>query len=142
MTGARPIRDGLFELDGGDDLTLVGGYSPTSGRYHFPLAPVCPYTGADDVQTVKLSRRGTLWSWTAVTAAPPGYTGPAPYGFGVVELGEGLRVVGRLTVSEPERLHEGMRMRLVADTVPADAPDGAELVTWAFSPDTAEGPGD
>ncbi len=48
---------------------------------------------------------GRLWLWTAVTSAPPGYAGPVPYGFGVVELdGVGLRVVGRLTESDPANL--------------------------------------
>ena len=27
--------------------------------------------------------------WTAVTTAPPGYEGPVPYGFGVVETSDG-----------------------------------------------------
>ena len=51
-----------------------------------------------------------------MTAAPPGYNGPVPYGFGVVELdGIGLRVVGRLTEADPARSRAAMPMRLVAD---------------------------
>ena len=34
-------------------------------------------------------------------APPPGYLGEVPFGFGVVELDEGLRVLGRLTESDP-----------------------------------------
>jgi uncharacterized OB-fold protein len=113
----------LLEVNG-DDVRLVGGYSPTSGHHHFPLAPVCPYTGADDVERVLLPATGRLWAWTAVNSAPPGYEGPVPYGFGVVELdGVGLRVVGRLTESNPSRLDEGQPMRVVAD-----------LDVWAFAP--------
>src|SRR5689334_21805808 len=102
---ARAIADGLFELNDDGTITLVGGYSPTSARYHFPLLPTCPYTGADDVEKVELSRDATLWLWTAVTAAPPGYAGPVPFGFGVVELSrERLRVVTRLTEPDPGKL--------------------------------------
>ena len=43
----------LLEVDS-DAARLIGGYSPTSGHHHFPLAPVCPYTGADDVERVTL----------------------------------------------------------------------------------------
>ena len=72
---------------------------------------MCPFTGADDVESVALPRDGRLWAWTAVTHPPPGYEGPVPYGFGVVELdGVGLRVVTRLTEPDPTRLHEGQRM--------------------------------
>ena len=46
--------------------------------------------------------------WTAVTAAPPGYTGAVPFGFGVVELTrERLRVVTRLTEADPAALDVG-----------------------------------
>jgi uncharacterized OB-fold protein len=77
---------------------------------------------------VPLSTEGTLWSWTAVEASPPGYAGETPFGFGVVDLpADGLRVVARLTESDPTVLHEGQPMRfLVVDL------DG-ERSTWAFA---------
>jgi uncharacterized OB-fold protein len=115
-----------------DDATgaarLIGGFSPSSGHHHFPLAPVCPYTGADDVERATLPTTGTLWAWTAVTTAPPGYDGPIPYGFGIVELdGIGLRVVGRLTESDPSALREGQAMRLVTEQL-------GDLTVWGFTP--------
>jgi uncharacterized protein len=133
--------------DGGDDpgawlardpaggVSLLGGWSPASGRHHFPPAGRCPYTGADDVEVVSLPRRGSLWAWTAVTAAPPGYDGPVPYGFGIVELdGIGLRVVGRLTEPDPSALRYAQPMEVVADELPGGR------VVWAFAPaGTAEG---
>jgi uncharacterized protein len=126
--GSRPIHDGLFEQTGDRAIALIGGYSPTSEKYHFPLLDTCPYSGAIDVQRVVLSRDATLWAWTAVTAAPPGYTGPVPYGFGVVELVlEHLRIVTRLREPDPARLEYGRPMTLVAD----ELPDG--VVTWAFA---------
>jgi uncharacterized OB-fold protein len=98
------------------DGALVGGYSPTSGKHHFPPSPRCPYSGADDVERVPLPTTGRLWLWTAVTSAPPGYEGPVPFGYGIVLLdGVDLRVVGRLTEADPSRLHEGRAMRLVED---------------------------
>ena len=127
---ARAIADGLFELNDDGTITLVGGYSPTSARYHFPLLPTCPYTGADDVEKVELSRDATLWLWTAVTAAPPGYAGPVPFGFGVVELTrERLRVITRLTEPDPSQLTFGQPMRLVPDSLPGEEGD---VITWAF----------
>jgi uncharacterized OB-fold protein len=122
------IHEGLFELYEDHTITLIGGYSPTSGRYHFPMLDTCPYTGATDVERVLFSRDATLWAWTAVTAAPPGYTGPVPYGFGVVELvQEQLRVITRLREADPSRLTFGQPMRLVTE----ELPDG--VVTWAFA---------
>jgi uncharacterized OB-fold protein len=131
----RAIAEGLFELLDDGTIALVGGYSPTSGRYHFPVLDTCPYTGATDIETVTLSGDATLWLWTAVTAAPPGYAGPVPFGFGVVELErERLRVITRLTESDPAQLTVGQPMRLVAESLPGE--DGEPRVTWAFEPRT------
>jgi uncharacterized OB-fold protein len=121
------IHDGLFELADDGTITLIGGYSPTSGKFHFPLLDTCPFSGATDVERVLLSRDATLWAWTAVTAAPPGYEGPVPYGFGVVELGvEKLRIITRLREPDPAALQFGQPMTLVADELP-------QGVTWAFA---------
>ena len=51
----RHLSVHVDEADG--TARLIGGYSPGSGRYHFPLAPVCPYTGADDVRGGPAVRR-------------------------------------------------------------------------------------
>ena len=121
------IVEGLFHVDDDGTISLVGGFSPSSGKYHFPLLDTCPYSGATDVERVLLSRDATLWAWTAVTAAPPGYTGPVPYGFGVVELvAEQLRIITRLRESDPAQLTFGQPMTLVADEL-------EQGFTWAFA---------
>jgi uncharacterized OB-fold protein len=135
MVSRRPVAPDLFELADDGGLTLLGGFSPSSGLHHFPRFAACPYTGADDVEPARLPDRGTLWAWTAVTAAPPGYTGPVPFGFGVVELTDGLRVVTRITEADPTTLKFAMAMRLVADVIAVDD-DGTEVVAWAFAPHT------
>jgi uncharacterized OB-fold protein len=75
-----------------------------------------------------------LWAWTAVTAAPPGYQGHVPYGFGVVELTEEqLRVITRITEPDPAALHFGQSMHAVAEVLHVDD-FGNEVLTWAFAP--------
>ena len=118
----------LLEVGVDGTANLLGGYSATSGLHHFPLGPICPYSGAEDVMAVSLPTTGRLWLWTAVTAAPPGYEGPIPYGFGIVELdGIGLRVLGRLTEPDPAALSEGQVMHVVAEQL-------GDLQVWAFAP--------
>ena len=136
-TATRPLHDGLFRERPDGSIVLIGGYSPSSGRTHFPRLPACPYTGADDVEEVELPTRGTLWGWTGVTARPPGYEGEIPFGFGIVELVDGLRVITRLTEPDPDALSFGQPMHLVADTLQNDD-DGTAVITYAFTP----GPGD
>lgn len=136
MTGL-PGAAGMLVEDGAG-IRLLGGACRGCGHPHFPAAETCPYCGSADVATTTLSTRGTLWSWTAVTAAPPGYRGAVPYGFGVVELPEGLRLITRLTVADPASLSLGQPMELVAEVLPHDDDSGghgpSEVVTWTFAP--------
>ena len=128
---ARAITEGLLETRADGTIALIGGYSPTSARFHFPMLDACPSTGATDVERVILSAEATLWAWTAVTAAPPGYAGPVPFGFGVVEfVREQLRVITRLTEADPARLAFGQPMRLVPEVLPLES--GESVTTWAF----------
>ena len=124
------VRDGLFTDT--DPPRLLGSRCVVCGRYHFPRHDTCPYCASDGALPVELSATGRLWAWTAVTTAPPGYSGDVPYGFGVVELPEGLRVVTRLTEADPARLSAGQAMTMVVVPVSVDD-DGRRVVTYAFS---------
>jgi uncharacterized protein len=112
-----------------DGITLLGGWSATSRLRHFPRSSVCPFSGADDVEPIDLPRTGTVWLHTTVTVAPPGYSGPVPYGLGIVELdGEPmLRVVSRL---RGEDIAVGTVVQLGGEEVPG--PDGDPSMTWVF----------
>jgi uncharacterized protein len=125
---ARPVHDGMFT-----DTHLVGGRCAACERYHFPAASICPHCGAGETDTVALSATGSLWGWTAVTAAPPGYRGEVPFGFGVVELPEGLRVITRLEEADPARLSFGMPVQFALAPLHTDD-DGNQVVTYAFVP--------
>lgn len=132
MGEAVPVRRGLFEA--GDEPHLLGSRCRDCGGHHFPRHSTCPYCASAAVDGVSLSRRGSLWAFTAVTAPPPGYRGEVPYGFGVVELPEGVRIVSRLTEPRPDALRLGQSMVLVVVPLHTDD-DGNEAVTYAFAPE-------
>jgi len=68
---------------------------------------------------------------TTVTNRPPGYEGPVPSGFGVVELPEGIRIMSR--IEHPARSRPGTPLRLVIEMLCTDA-EGREVMTYAFEP--------
>lgn len=127
------VREGLFHTVSDGSVRLLGGRCGECDRPHFPRGEVCPYCSAGACAEVELGPRGRLWLHTAVTQPPPGYRGRVPYGFGVVELDEGLRVVGRLTEADPGKLAAGQPMHLVTERInPAE--EAEEVVAWAFAP--------
>ena len=129
-----PVTSGLFEMGADGSGHLLGGYCPECGYFHFPAGRNCPYCSADGCETRQLSERGTLCLFTTVVNRPPGYTGEVPFGFGVVELPEGLRLITRLTETEPARLDFGMPMRVTLVPLHVDA-EGRQVVTFAFAPE-------
>jgi uncharacterized OB-fold protein len=98
----------------------------------FPLRARCPACGGD-LERVLLPSRGTLWTWTTQGFEPP--TPPyrpdadefSEFAVGYVEFDGLLRVEGRLTEPEPERLRIGMSMEVVAL-------ERGDHVTFAFAP--------
>jgi uncharacterized OB-fold protein len=136
-----PVHDGLFACDAGGRPYLLIGRCQACGRHHFPVAPTCPYCGSSEISEHH-SDTGTLWGWTAVTAPPPGYRGPVPFGFGVVELSDvDLRVITLLAEADPGRLHFGMPMKLSLTRVSSAADNGDDgdsngdgVITYTFGP--------
>jgi uncharacterized protein len=124
-----PVREGLFR--DGEPPALLASHCTACGEHLFPRTDACVYCAAPDPEPVELSGPATLWAWTAVTAPPPGYLGDVPYGVGVVEFGEAIRVIGRLTESDPAALTSGQPM--VLRVVPLDD----DVVTYAFAPEPA-----
>ena len=120
------VREGLFR--DGEPPALLASRCTNCGNVLFPRVDACTYCSAEDPEPVELAQPGTLWAWTAVTAPPPGYEGEVPFGVGVVELPEGVRVIGRLTESDPGALAAGEPMELRIVTLHDD------VVTYAFAP--------
>jgi uncharacterized OB-fold protein len=124
MSETTRVVEGLF-----DDEGLIGGACGACGRRHFPKAGYCPWCGVAEPAEVRLSVGGTVWACTTVNAAPPGYDGPVPFGFGVVSLpDDGLQVVTRLV---GDGLSVGDAVRFTTDEV------GDGKVAWAFGPEGA-----
>jgi uncharacterized OB-fold protein len=81
--------------------------------------------------------RGRLWSCSVQNYPPPPpavYDEPyVPYALGVVDLADGLRVMGRVRADDPESVPLGTEVELVLEPV-CHQDDGSELITWMFRP--------
>ncbi|WP_433948322.1 Zn-ribbon domain-containing OB-fold protein [Brevundimonas diminuta] len=73
-------------------------------RLSFPPKPICPHCWSSDIGWTALSGRGRLYSRTVVHAAPAVFQPEAPYGVGVIDLDEGLRIATRVIGDPPPEL--------------------------------------
>lgn len=140
MATRVPVAEGIFTWPS-DEPRLLGSRCTNCGNHMFPVQGGCPKCTGSDTETVELSPRGTLWTWT-IQGFPPksppfiGNDDPAtfrPFGVGYVELPGQVKVESRLTVADPSRLSVGMEMELVLDPIGTDE-EGNEIVTFAFAP--------
>jgi uncharacterized OB-fold protein len=118
-------------VDGG--ARLVAATCGACGAVVFPVRESCPACSSTELSETLLPERGTLWTWTTQGFEPksPPYVPSGeftPFAVGYVEFRGYLRVEGRLTESDPERLRIGMPMRVVAY-------DHAGVASYAFAPE-------
>jgi uncharacterized OB-fold protein len=118
---------------------LVGSKCGACAATVFPRQSHCPRCSAAEMTDELLPRRGTVVAWTT-QGFPPGapYAGPTgkdfvPFGVGLVQLGDVIRVEGRLTENDPAKLQFGMDVELTFIPFATDA-EGNEIVTFAFQP--------
>lgn len=135
-----PVVESLF-TETGDGARLLGTRCTVCGTHYFPRTTRCtnPKCRSEQVEEVLLGPKGTLFSYTVQHYAPPPpfrYDLPfQPYGVGLVELEQGLRVVGLLKM-DPVDIKIGMALELVIDRLGSDD-KGRDVVTWKFAPSGA-----
>lgn len=131
-----PIKEGLFEQFD-DGFHLVGSRCWQCNEVTFPVNALCPQCCTETTQRIPLSRRGVLYSFTVQRfKPPPPYRGPdpfVPYGVGMIELPEGLRVTAVLDEADPNKLRVGMPMELVIVKL-FDDEQGSEVLGYKFKP--------
>jgi uncharacterized OB-fold protein len=91
----------------------------------WPPGPMCPECQSIETDWVDASGHGTVYSWVVVThPVDPVLVDQVPYAVAMIDLEEGVRVVGNVAGCPPEDLAAGMAVRLYFQE--AD-PDGIRL---------------
>jgi len=131
-----PIIEGLFTWPS-DKPQLIASRCKKCGTVTFPKAAFCANPNCEkvreNVEVIKLSNSGTLWSFTTQIYAPPEPFKKEPfepYGIGMVDTEEGLRVLGILTSND--NLKVGMKVEMTAEKLYEDEEN--EYITWMWKP--------
>ena len=85
------------------------------GRFHFYPRPVCPECWSDDLYWRPVSGRGTVWSYTVVRfahGAHEGWKTRVPHVVALIELEEGVRMMGNVVDCPVEEVRSGMAVEL------------------------------
>jgi len=134
-----PFAEDVFTWPA-DDPQLIGARCPECSAVTFPEQSSCPRCGSLEMQRHLLPRTGTLWTFTIQGFLPkePYNSGETdetfePFGVGLVQLGDDVKVEARLTEGDADALEIGMDLKLAIVPFRTD-PDGTEIMTYAFEP--------
>lgn len=137
----KPAVEGWFTWPMSSEPHLIGSRCVSSGDYFFPPVTVSanPKHAGGEVEDVKLSRKGKLFTYTINNfPPPPPYIAPdpfVPFGVAVVELEkEKMKISGMISAdADLDKLEIGMDMELILEALHIDA-DGDEVIGWKFKP--------
>ncbi len=81
---------------------LIGQKCLDCNSYTCPPKATCDNCGSRNLETVELSGKGKIATFTTTYVAPAGYEKEAPYVVAMVELDEGPWIVGRIDMDAEE----------------------------------------
>jgi len=128
-----PVREGLFHIPSSpsEKPYLIGSRCRNCQEVLFPQRPICLNCFGKDLEQVRLSSRGRLFTFTINHQGPKEFS--TPYASGYIDLPEGVRIYSLLTDWETKDLKIGGEMELVIEKMTEDL-EGNEEVTYKFRP--------
>jgi len=131
-----PLIEGLFTWPS-DKPQLIASRCKKCGALFFPKVPYCgnPDCPKDkaNMELVNISNTGTIYTYTIHNYAPaiPFKMDPfKPYGVAMVDVLEGLRVLGMTTTIEGLKI--GQKVEMTVGTLYEDTENA--YITWMWKP--------
>ncbi len=114
---------------------MEAGKCKQCGKIYFPGRLICAECGSREFEMVRLSGKGKLTTYTITRVAPEGFTDQVPYAVAIVELDEGLNVMGQITDCDPETLNIGDRLATEFRRINEEGKTGMIQYGYKFVPD-------
>jgi uncharacterized OB-fold protein len=105
------------------------------GKVTFPGRLICPECKQSEHETIPLSGKGKLETFTIIRTAPSGFTDFAPYAVGIIELEEGVKILGQITDCDPEELNTGDTLTSKFRRMNEEGKTGMIMYAYKFVPD-------
>jgi uncharacterized OB-fold protein len=88
------------------------------GRFRFPPNPSCPNCGTFGGDWTQISGRGKVYSWIVIHhPVDPRLASEVPFTVALVELEEGVRMIGRLLGVERDKVKGDMPVKARYDDI-------------------------
>jgi uncharacterized OB-fold protein len=124
-----PFREGLFEENSGRCI-LLGARCRQCGQVIFPRRESCLNCLGHELEPIRLSRNGKLYTYTIVHMPSEHFT--PPYAVGWIELPEHVRVFSQIRGWQEYPLEIGMDMKMNIEKLWDE--EEKEIIGYVFRP--------
>ena len=128
-----PVVRSLKLSEDGTAGVFTGRKCKNCGEYFVGAPLFCLRCSASDFDSIELSTRGVLKTYTVIWVPPPGWTGPTPYILGSVQIPEGMDILAEVIDCPRESIKIGMKMEMVLRVGGKDA-EGNEIMVYKWHP--------
>ena len=113
---------------------LIGSRCRECGAVYYPKRFRCVKCGSMDMEAIELPKRGVIKSYTVVRQLPDRYNRYKPYILALIELEEGLTILGQIVDIEPDEVKEGMEVEATFRKLYEYRADGKIIYGLKFRP--------
>ena len=111
---------------------LMAGKCQNCGKIHLPPRPLCDKCFSQEFKWEEIAGKGKLLTYTTIHVAPQQFQHLAPYAVGIIQLENGLKLPGMITLT-PKQLHIGMELT-IDFTVCDNAQSWPQWSRYCFKP--------
>lgn len=129
MTEMIPIKEGVF-IERPEGVILLANRCKSCKQVFFPKAVSCLSCFNEDMEELKLSRKGKLYSYS-IGHMPSSHFQP-PYAIGYVDMPEGVRIFTPLKMVEGKPFKVGMEMEATIEKLWQEGEK--EIIGYKFKP--------
>ena len=114
---------------------LIANKCGVCSRIYFPPRESCPYCrrkSMDKMETIQLSGKGKVITYTIIHVAPEHFEGQVPYPIAIIQLDEGPRITAQIVDCETKDIKIGMRVQSTIRKIQEDGYIGAIYYGYKF----------
>jgi uncharacterized protein len=105
-----------------------------NGHHRWPPGPMCPWCQDTETIWTRSSGHGVVYSWVTVThPVDPVLVDQVPYVLAMIELPEGVRVVGNVAGCTPDEVYAGQPVTVYFSEPNAE---GNRIPNWRVTEDS------
>lgn len=114
---------------------LEANRCPKCGITFFPPRLICPDCRGKKLEKAILADRGKVATHTIIRVPPRQFVDQAPYAVGIVELDDGVKLMGQIVDCDFEQIKIGQRVKIEFRKIYTDGESGILCYGYKFVPE-------